>query len=940
MMKLSELTAVANITYQGDDLEITNLSCHSGQIKHGGLFFAVRGGQKDGADFVPQAVQNGAVAIIAERPVQTTVPVIVVPDVGHTMVKMVERFYPSEALKKVAVTGTNGKTSTVYYVAQIMNALGVPAASMGTIGVNSPLLKKAGSMTTPDTCVMHENLNALQAAGVQAVAMEASSHGLDQGRLDGVMLMAGAFTNLTQDHLDYHKTMQAYLSAKIKLFDKITVGGYAVLNADIPEFNILKETALSKGLQVISYGKQGNELRILEQKPLAIGQRVSVYAFGKTYDMDLNIVGDFQLMNILCAIGLCVGLGVNAEDIMQVVPLLKAPEGRLERVATLKNNASIYVDYAHTPDALERVLKTMRLHTQGRLVCVFGCGGNRDAGKRPLMGEIANRLADVVYITDDNPRFENPADIRTQITSACPKGIEIGNRHMAILTAVSSLQENDVLIIAGKGHETGQLINGCSYVFDDKIEALLAVMNTERQPLWQFHELQVALTPNVPMGVNAFGISRDTRTLQIGDLYIAIRGENMDGHAFVKSAVQKGAVACLVDHVVPDVPLDKQIVVPDVMQAFNRLALFARNRSEAKFIAVTGSSGKTTTKEILKVVLSEQGKTYATTGNYNNHIGVPLTLTMMPIDTQYAIIETGMNHIGELTELSMLVRPDVAIITMIGSAHLAHFTDTKQIAEAKAEIFTAMNEGGVAILNTDNKDFFGFLRDKAYAHGVRRIVSFGHEKEADFVLKDTLAVGEKTKITADWHGTPLKYEIGFLGEHFAMNSLAVLAAVDSIGASVEQAVLTLGITSAVAGRGAAETVRLPNGNTVVLIDDAYNANPSSMVASIRSLGLRQGTVKVAVLGDMLELGEQEIALHVGLVKELLEAGVDKVYATGRLCQHLYNSLPPDRQGAWAPTPEELAGVLLNDLPDGAVVLIKASNGIGLKKVVMKLKGNG
>ena len=399
MMKLSELTAVANITYQGDDLEITNLSCHSGQIKHGGLFFAVRGGQKDGADFVPQAVQNGAVAIIAERPVQTTVPVIVVSDVGQTMVKMTERFYPSEALKKVAVTGTNGKTSTVYYVAQIMNALGVPAASMGTIGVNSPLLKKAGSMTTPDTCVMHENLNALQAAGVQAVAMEASSHGLDQGRLDGVMLMAGAFTNLTQDHLDYHKTMQAYLSAKIKLFDKITVGGYAVLNADIPEFNILKETALSKGLQVISYGKQGNELRILEQKPLAIGQRVSVYAFGKTYDMDLNIVGDFQLMNILCAIGLCVGLGANAEDIMQVVPLLKAPEGRLERVAILKNNASIYVDYAHTPDALERVLKTMRLHTQGRLVCVFGCGGNRDAGKRPLMGEIANRLADVVYIT-------------------------------------------------------------------------------------------------------------------------------------------------------------------------------------------------------------------------------------------------------------------------------------------------------------------------------------------------------------------------------------------------------------------------------------------------------------------------------------------------------------------------------------------------------------
>ena len=344
-------------------------------------------------------------------------------------------------------------------------------------------------------------------------------------------------------------------------------------------------------------------------------------------------------------------------------------------------------------------------------------------------------------------------------------------------------------------------------------------------------------------------------------------------------------------------------------------------------------------KEMLKVVLSEQGKTYATTGNYNNHIGVPLTLTMMPIDTQYAIIETGMNHIGELTELSMLVRPDVAIITMIGSAHLAHFTDTKQIAEAKAEIFTAMNEGGVAILNTDNKDFFGFLRDKAYAHGVRRIVSFGHEKEADFVLKDTLAVGEKTKITADWHGTPLKYEIGFLGEHFAMNSLAVLAAVDSIGASVEQAVLTLGITSAVAGRGAAETVRLPNGNTVVLIDDAYNANPASVKASLNALGLRKiKGRKIAVLGDMLELGPQSAQMHLDLKDDIIDNGIDKVYATGVDMAHLYQNLPESIQGAFESTPQALLKRLQADILSDDVVLVKASNGSGLKVIVNSLQG--
>ena len=936
-MMLKTLLAGIGIYDNSFDLEITNVSCNSADIKQGGLFFAVKGVQTDGADFVQDAVQNGAVAIISERFVETSVPVFVVSDIRFVMAKISDMFYPSEGMKKVAVTGTNGKTSTVYYVAQILNALGMPTASMGTIGIDSPILKKTGSMTTPDACHIHQNLNELKNAGVQVTAMEASSHGLHQNRLAAVELDAGAFTNITQDHLDYHKTMSDYFQAKILLFDRIKKDGYVVLNADIGEYDALKELAVSKGLKVISYGVNGNELRLLSQKPLSDGQRIAIFAFGQHYDFDLNIAGDFQVMNILCAIGMCAALGKDIDDIMSVVPLLKAPDGRLEHVATLQNGASVYVDYAHTPDALERVLKTMRLHTKGQLVCVFGCGGNRDAGKRPLMGKIASDLCDRVYITDDNPRFENQADIRSQISVSCPRGIEIGDRHLAIATAVANLQSDDVLVVAGKGHETGQTINGISYAFDDKIEVQLAVMNFERQPLWQGVELKACFGTNVSTEINVFGISNDTRTLNVGDLYIALYGENSDGHTYVKTAVQKGASVCLVDHLVDGVPVSKQIVVPDVMEAFNRLAMFARNRSEAKFIAVTGSSGKTTTKEMLRVALADQGKTYATAGNYNNHIGVPLTLTRMPIDTQYAIIETGMNHIGELTELSHLVRPDVSIITMIGAAHLAHFTDENQIAEAKAEIFTGMN-GGVAILNTD-KRFYGFLRSKAYESGVRHIVSFGRETEADFSLKEVQAMGEKTKVFADWHGTPIRYEIGFLGEHFAMNSLAVLAAVDAVGASVDGAMLALADSSAMAGRGAAQTVRLPNGGAVVLIDDCYNANPASMVASIRSLGLRENTEKIVVIGDMLELGEKEIDLHIGLNEAILAANISKVYAVGKLSRYLYDVLPMDRQGSWCETPDEMVDILKKELPDGAAVLVKASNGSGLKKIVAQLKGN-
>ncbi|MGN1063644.1 MAG: UDP-N-acetylmuramoyl-L-alanyl-D-glutamate--2,6-diaminopimelate ligase [Alphaproteobacteria bacterium] len=937
-MKLSELAQAAHLQFSGTDTDITNMSCRSDAIKQGGLFFAVKGTRVNGADFIDKAVQNKAAAVVAEQAVFADVPVIVTPNIRRVMAQMADKLYPSDTLKKVAVTGTNGKTSTVYYVAGIMNALGCRAASMGTIGVNSPVLKKSASMTTPDTCIIHQNLHELATVGVKAVAMEASSHGLDQDRLAAVSFEAVGFTNITQDHLDYHKTMRAYFEAKKKLLDRARAGAAAVLNADIPEYEELAAAAHSRGLRVISYGQNGEQLKILSQKATAAGGHVELFAFGKTYEMDLAIVGDFQVMNILCAIGLCVGLGADSEDIMAVVPTLTAPAGRLERVALLPNGASVYVDYAHTPDALERVLKAMRAHTQNRLVCVFGCGGNRDTGKRPLMGAIAAQYADQVYVTDDNPRFEKPADIRAQIMTACPTAVEIGDRQAAVWTAVQNLQAGDVLVLAGKGHEAGQTINGVSYAFDDKIEAQLAAMSLTKHPLWRAEELKACLSVAVPTALAAFGISIDTRTLQLGDLFVALKGDNSDGHTYVKKAVQAGAAACLVDHAVEEVPLTKQIIVPDVMQAFNRMALFARNRSMATFIAVTGSSGKTTTKEMLKMALSGQGATYATAGNYNNHIGVPLTLTRMGTDVQYAVIETGMNHEGELAALSALVQPHITVVTMIGAAHLAHFKNEHAIALAKAEIFTHQDADGTAVLNTDGA-FYSVLREKAYEAGIRRIASFGHEKEADFALISAQAVGEKTKITADWHRTVLKYEIGFLGEHFAINSLAVLAAVDAAGASVEQAMQALSGASAVAGRGLAETVLLPNGRKIVLIDDAYNANPSSMLASIRTLGLRPETVKIAVLGDMLELGETEVDLHVAQKEVLMAAGVHKVYATGRLSKYLYEALPVEMQGGWYETPAALAEALPDVLENGAAVLVKASNGSGLKQIVVKLKGH-
>lgn len=951
-MKLKDLIEPLNAKFS--DINIDAVTADSRHVQARTLFVALKGDKTDGAHFIPDAVKNGAAGVLVDRDIDAAVPVIKVKNARKEMALIADKLYPSDALTKVAVTGTNGKTSCVYYIAQLLNEMGVLTASFGTIGVDSPVYRQDGSLTTPDAVSVHKTVHELQDKGVQVVAMEASSHGLDQDRLAGIDFAVTGFTNLTQDHLDYHGDMGAYLNAKMKLFlQRTAVQGAVVLNADIQEYQTMRQAVEEKGLRVISYGQKGDDIKLIARQPTRNGQRITVEAFGKKYESELTIVGDFQVSNILCAVGMCAALNVVktqgvtvkseslkkdfVDKLFALLPTLKAPAGRLENVGKLKNGAAVYVDYAHTPDALERVLKTMRPHTQNKLLCVFGCGGDRDKTKRSLMGAIAQKYADNAYVTDDNPRTENADDIRAQIKVGAPNALEIGDRHAAILKAVNDLQAGDVLVIAGKGHETGQKIGTTVFAFDDKIEARLAIMKKECTPLWTYDELKACLTGDVPDGAAAYGVSIDTRTLKSGDMYVAIRGERLDGHDFVVAAIQKGAGVCLVDHEVPNVPLSKQIIVKDVQFALEQMGAFARNRSEAIVIEITGSSGKTTTKEMLKTALVAQGKTYATAGNLNGKIGVPLTLARMGRDVQYAVIETGMDHLGDLTLLSKMVRPHISIITMIGPAHLAYFKNVAQIAEAKSEIFIGQEKDGTAILNADS-EHYRFLRDKAVQQSIRNILSFGKNPCANFRLDKTEAHLDKTVVSATVQGEKLTYEIGFLGEHFAMNSLAVLAAVDAAGASVTQAAASLSQTSPVVGRGAVEKITLPNGKTYFLIDDSYNANPASMAASIGTLGMHTEGDRIALLGDMLELGDKQLELHTNILQNLLDNRVSKVYAVGTLMKHLFDILPSELKGAWAQTPEEIVGRVVNELPAGAVLLVKSSKSTGLLKIIPTLKG--
>ncbi len=463
------------------DPEIRGLAADSRAVAPGWLFAALPGSKVDGRRFVDDAVARGAVAVLA--PAGTLLknydhPVALVTDENprRRLAIIAAKFHAPQPRHIAAVTGTNGKTSAVDFTRQLWALGGKRAASLGTLGLIAPDMHVAGALTTPDPVLLHRTLAELAEANVEHVAIEASSHGLDQYRLDGLVPAAAGFTNLTRDHLDYHQTMEAYRAAKLRLFDELLpMGAAAIANADSPEFAAIAAIAMRRRQRLIGYGRDGAELKLVRQGPSSKGQGLTVEVFGKRHDLDFPVAGSFQAMNFLCALGLVLAEEENVDGVLGRAQYLHGVHGRIELVARRNNGAAVYVDYAHTPDAMETVLAALRPHVKERLVVVFGCGGDRDRGKRPRMGAIAERLADVVIVTDDNPRGEAPEAIRAQILAACPKAREIGERGAAIRAGAIDLRPGDVMVVAGKGHETGQTIGGVIHPFDDSDVARAAV---------------------------------------------------------------------------------------------------------------------------------------------------------------------------------------------------------------------------------------------------------------------------------------------------------------------------------------------------------------------------------------------------------------------------------------------------------------------------------
>ena len=477
-MKLRDLAGILPVE-ASSDIAVTGITSDSRRVQPGDLFFALVGTKADGAAYATEAAKRGASAVVAAKGADISnlgIPVLYADDPRHALALVAARFFGRQPETMVAVTGTSGKTSVAAFTRQIWEHAGFAAASIGTTGVVAPGRNEYGSLTTPDPVALHRLLRELADAGVTHASMEASSHGLDQRRLDGVRLAAGAFTNLGRDHMDYHPTVEEYHQAKLRLFDTLLpTGAPAVIFADDPWTEPTIAAAKAAGLSVLTVGRHGNFLELKRVEHERHRQRAEIMADGTIYEIDLPLAGDFQIYNALVSAGLAIATGTPAAKALPALEKLRGAPGRLDLVGTTTAGAPVYVDYAHKPDALENVLASVRPFTTGRVLVVFGCGGDRDRGKRPIMGEIATRLADVVIVTDDNPRSEVPEEIRAAILAAAPGAIEIGDRRQAIHQAVAMLHAGDTLIVAGKGHEEGQTVGSQTLPFSDHEEVRVAL---------------------------------------------------------------------------------------------------------------------------------------------------------------------------------------------------------------------------------------------------------------------------------------------------------------------------------------------------------------------------------------------------------------------------------------------------------------------------------
>ena len=764
----------------------SGLSFNSSSCKKNNIFFAIKGNKTDGGQYINSAIKNGATTIVYNKNFQgikDKVLFIKVENVRKSLAKISYKIYKKKPKNLIAITGTNGKSSIAEFYFQILKLNKIKVASIGTLGIKTVLKNIKVSNTTLDPIKLAYYLKKLKKQKIENVILEASSHGLKQNRLDGLKFKTAIFTNLTHDHLDYHKSFQDYLNSKLYLFKKLLKKDSNIItDLTIPEFKKIKKISLINKLNLITIGNEKSNLDIISHKYLNEKQVVKIEYKNIFYNFETKLIGKIQIKNILMAILAAEKSHIKMKDIVRVINKIKPVNGRLEEIGKIKNNSKAILDYAHTPDALKMSLKNLKNQFKDKKISiVFGCGGDRDKWKRSKMGKIANQYCDKIYLTDDNPRIESPKIIRANIKSQINKSklYEIPNREKAISEGIKNLSTGEILLVAGKGHETIQDYGKFKKFFSDK-QCILKKIKIKNKRLFKDIKLNILIEESKQKNflnkkkLNMASIN--SKAIKKNDIFFAIKGKKNDGNNYLEEVFKRGASLAVVNKINKSFKPTSQIKVQDSLKFLTKVSNIVRENSKGKIIAITGSCGKTSLKELLGITLNKFSKITYSPSSFNNKFGVPLSLFNLREKDDFGVFEVGMDKKGEIDNLTKIIQPDIGVITNISYAHAKNFKNIKQIALAKAEIINNIKEGGSLVLNADDK-FYKLLNKIATKKKIK-VYSFSLKKKtASTQLNYLLKYKSKFKISINV-GNQKKYF--FIKSNFENNIQNLLAAITVI----------------------------------------------------------------------------------------------------------------------------------------------------------------
>ena len=887
-----------NINKKFKNLNFSGLAFNSKEVKKNYIFIAIKGDRFDGNNYINDAIKNGAKIIISSKfkdQIKNNIIYLKQKNPRQILSNLSSQIFKKKPQNLIAVTGTNGKTSIANFYYQILKKNKKKVASFGTLGISGKKKIENTSNTTFDPIKIGKNLNYLEKKKINNVILEASSHGLKQHRLDGLKFDVGIFTNLSRDHLDYHKTFKDYLNTKLILFKKLMKkGSFAIFDEDIKYAKILKNICKKNKIKKFTIGELNGDL-LIEKYSIVDNKQELTFSFNKKkYNLKTQLIGKIQVKNLLMSILAAHKSNIKLDNILKSVENIKAVPGR------------------------------------------FGCGGDRDKPKRSIMGKIANELCDKIYLTDDNPRTESPKKIRNNIKAKILKSklVEIPSRKKAIEKAIKDLRSDEILIVAGKGHENYQEYKIKKF-FSDKACMIDAI-----------HKKNKKLSKNLKINIineylnikinNNFLINKasiNSKDIKKNNIFFGIKGKNIDGNKFADEALKKKASICILEKNYSK-KNPRKIFVKDTLKTFSNLSCIIRKSLGTPIVAITGSAGKTSLKELIGQSLNTLIPTSYSKKSFNNQYGVPLSLFNIDKKHKIGVFEIGMDKKGEIHKLSNLIRPDIGVITNISYAHIKNFNSIKGIAEAKAEIIKNITSGGRIILNADDV-FYNFFKERALNRGLK-IISFSIKNKSDFQFIDNKKNRIKKILEIKSNNKKYKFKINKDLYNYKLNLAAAVAVIsnfikiDKLNKNIFKDYIHP------SGRGNLKKIKIKK-KTIQLIDESYNSNPLSLKFSIEKFDkIETRNAKYLLLGDMLELGKFSKKLHSDIANNINKTQIFKVYVYGKDIIYTFNKLRTQKQGKILKSNSEILRFISNEINNNDYLMVKGSNSTGLNEIIKKL----